>query len=84
LFEGDGSFQTTTQELSTIITYPLDVTIFLISNGGHTFMQLIHGLDEEHNEVAPWRYLEAPSFCGAPTDGSYPLARRPELISVLA
>ena len=71
LFEGDGSFQTTAQELSTIIRYRLDVTIFLINNDGYTFERLIHGLDAEYNDIAPWRYLEAPSFFGAPTDGSY-------------
>ena len=71
LFEGDGSFQTTAQELSTIIRYRLDVTIFLVNNNGYTFERLIHGLDAEYNDIAPWRYLAAPSFFGAPTDGSY-------------
>ena len=76
LFEGDGSFQTTAQELSTIIRYRLDVTIFLINNEGYTFERLIHGLEAEYNAVAPWRYLEAPSFFGAPKDGSYRVETR--------
>jgi pyruvate decarboxylase len=71
LFEGDGSFQTTAQELSTIIRYWLDVTIFIIKNDRYTFERLIHGLDAEYNDIAPWRYLEAASFFGAPTDDSY-------------
>jgi pyruvate decarboxylase len=71
LFEGDGSFQLTAQELSTMIVKKLDITIFLINNNGYTIERLIHGRDAEYNGVAPWRYLEFPSAFGAPTDGSY-------------
>lgn len=34
-FEGDGSFQLTAQELSTIVRHELDVTMFLIENSGY-------------------------------------------------
>lgn len=71
LFEGDGSFQATAQELSTIIRYRLDAYIFLINNDGYTYERLIHGMDAEYNDVAPWNYLKAPEMMGAPTDGSY-------------
>ncbi|KAH7227235.1 thiamine diphosphate-binding protein [Fusarium solani] len=71
LFEGDGSFQMTAQELSTIIHKRLDIIIFLINNDGYTIERLVHGKDEAYNDIAPWRYLEAPSCFGAPTDGSY-------------
>lgn len=71
LFEGDGSFQATAQELSTIIRYKLDAYIFLVNNDGYTYERLIHGMDAEYNDVAPWRYLKAPELMGAPTDGSY-------------
>ena len=70
-FEGDGSFQATAQELSTIIRYKLPVYIFLINNDGYTFERLIHGLDAEYNDVARWRYLNVPDAFGAPADGSY-------------
>lgn len=70
-FEGDGSFQATAQELSTIIRYKLDAYIFIINNDGYTFERLIHGLDAEYNDVARWRYLMAPQMMGAPNDGSY-------------
>ncbi|KAL9622892.1 MAG: hypothetical protein Q9160_002818 [Pyrenula sp. 1 TL-2023] len=65
LFEGDGSFQASTQELSTIIRHRLDVTIFLINNNGYTYERGIHGCDAEYNDIAQWRYLEAPRFFGA-------------------
>jgi pyruvate decarboxylase len=70
-FEGDGSFQATSQELSTIIRYKLPAYIFIINNDGYTFERLIHGLHEEYNDIARWRYLKAPEMMGAPTDGSY-------------
>ncbi|KAG7422018.1 Pyruvate decarboxylase [Fusarium oxysporum f. sp. rapae] len=71
LFDGDGSFQMTAQELSTIIHKRLDMIIILITNDGYTIERLVHGKDAIYNDIAPWRYLEAPSCFGAPNDGSY-------------
>ncbi|KAF2736417.1 thiamine pyrophosphate enzyme [Polyplosphaeria fusca] len=65
LFIGDGSFQMTAQELSTIIREDLNVIVFLLNNGGYTIERCIHGLKQAYNDVAQWRYLEAPSFFGA-------------------
>lgn len=74
LFEGDGSFQVTAQELSTIIQYKLDVTIFIINNGGYAYERQIHGMNEDYNDVPAWRYTEAPWFFGAVEgDESYPI-----------
>jgi len=70
-FEGDGSFQATAQELSTIIRYKLDAYIFIMNNDSYTFERLIHGLHEYCNDVARWRYLKAPEMFGAPNGGSY-------------
>jgi pyruvate decarboxylase len=68
LLIGDGSFQMTVQELSTIIHNNLNVVVFVINNGGYTIERCIHGLEEKYNDVAPWRYLHAPQFFGAPED----------------
>ncbi|KAL0943604.1 pyruvate [Colletotrichum truncatum] len=68
LFIGDGSFQMTVQELSTIIRNNLDVIVFLINNDGYTIERCIHGLNETYNDVASWRYLQAPSLFGANKD----------------
>ncbi|EXJ55939.1 pyruvate decarboxylase [Cladophialophora yegresii CBS 114405] len=65
LFIGDGSFQMTVQELGTIIREDLDVIVFLLNNDGYTIERVIHGLYQKYNDVARWRYLEAPSFLGA-------------------
>jgi pyruvate decarboxylase len=68
LFEGDGSLQMTVQEISTMIRNRLDVTIFVLNNDGYTIERWIHGMEASYNDVAPWRYLEAADFFGAPQD----------------
>lgn len=65
LFIGDGSFQMTAQELSTIIRHDLNVMVFVINNDGYSIERFIHGRQQSYNDIAPWRYLEAPSFFGA-------------------
>jgi pyruvate decarboxylase len=65
LFIGDGSFQMTVQELGTIIREDLEVIVFLLNNDGYTIERAIHGLHQKYNDVAPWRYLQAPEFLGA-------------------
>ncbi len=69
LFEGDGSFQMTAQELSTVIRHKLDLTLFLINNDGYTIERFIHGMEAHYNDVARWRYLDAPYFFGADMTG---------------
>lgn len=59
-FEGDGSFQLTMQELSTIIAHDLRVTMFLVENSGFTIERWIHGFDEDYNDRPQWRYSEIP------------------------
>ncbi|GFP60231.1 pyruvate decarboxylase [Trichoderma asperellum] len=68
LFIGDGSFQMTVQEMSTMIKHNLNVVIVLINNDGYSIERFIHGRKQTYNDVARWRYIEAPSFFGAPKD----------------
>ncbi|KAI1448712.1 thiamine pyrophosphate enzyme [Annulohypoxylon stygium] len=75
LFIGDGSFQMTVQELGTIIRKNLDVVLFLVNNDGYTIERCIHGLKAGYNDVASWRYLQAPSFFGA-SDDTYTASAR--------
>ncbi len=51
---GDGSFQLTAQELSTLIRYELDPIIFLINNRGYTIEVEIH--DGPYNKIKNWDY----------------------------
>ncbi|KOS17626.1 Pyruvate decarboxylase [Escovopsis weberi] len=54
LFVGDGSFQLTAQELSTMIRHGLKPIIFLLRNEGFTIERFIHGMEEEYNNITPW------------------------------
>ncbi|KAK5948123.1 hypothetical protein OHC33_010871 [Knufia fluminis] len=65
LLDGDGSFQVTAQELSTIIHQRLNVTIFIINNDGYAYERLIHNPDEDYHDIAPWDYLSLPATFGA-------------------
>ena len=64
LFIGDGSFQLTAQELSTILRHQLNVTIFLIDNDGYTVERLIHGPKMCYNDVQHWNYADLPKVFG--------------------
>lgn len=61
LFIGDGSFQLTVQELSTIIRHDLKPIIFLLNNGGYTIERLIMGENAAYNDVQNWKYAEIPN-----------------------
>jgi indolepyruvate decarboxylase len=54
LFVGDGAFQVTCQDLSTIIRYGLKPVICLINNDGYTIERVI--VDRPYNDIQPWRY----------------------------
>ncbi|KIW87464.1 uncharacterized protein Z519_11787 [Cladophialophora bantiana CBS 173.52] len=65
LLDGDGGFQVTAQELGTMIRYRIPVTIFLINNAGYAYERQIHGMHEDYNDLAPWRYQELARTFGA-------------------
>ncbi|MEO8341472.1 MAG: thiamine pyrophosphate-binding protein [Nitrospirota bacterium] len=54
LFVGDGSFQVTCQDLSTMIRNHLKPVIFLINNDGYTIERVI--CDRPYNDIQPWHY----------------------------
>ena len=60
LFVGDGSFQVSAQELSTILRHDHKPVIFLINNGGYTIERGYLGKDETYNDVANWAYADLP------------------------
>jgi TPP-dependent 2-oxoacid decarboxylase len=55
-FIGDGSFQMTAQEVSTMIRYGLKPIIFVMNNGGYTIEVEIH--DGPYNRIKNWKYSE--------------------------
>ena len=54
LFVGDGAFQVTCQDLSTMIRNRLRPVIFLINNDGYTIERVIS--DHTYNDIQPWHY----------------------------
>ncbi len=60
--EGDGSFQMTAQELSTMARYDCPAIVFVVNNKGYTAERLIH--DGPFNDIAQWRYHQLPAAFG--------------------
>ncbi|KAJ9504128.1 hypothetical protein H2202_000184 [Exophiala xenobiotica] len=70
LFTGDGSFQLTAQELSTMLRHELNPIIFIVCNDGYTIERFIHGMDAGYNDIQNWRYKDLPAAFGA-REGTY-------------
>ncbi|KAE8369797.1 thiamine diphosphate-binding protein [Aspergillus caelatus] len=86
LFVGDGSFQMTAQEVSTMIRQELNPIIFVICNSGYTIERYIHGWDEEYNDIHPWKHGALVEAFGAQCQHSYSTyqaSTRDELTSLL-
>jgi indolepyruvate decarboxylase len=84
LFIGDGSFQMTAQELSSILRYRLKPIIFLLNNDGYTIERLILGEKRSYNDIQPWHYAELGKvFAGNAALTSHRVATQSELDSAL-
>ena len=62
VLEGDGSFQMTAQELSSMVRYEKTPIIFVVNNLGYTAERLIH--DGPFNDIAQWKYHQLPLAFG--------------------
>ena len=60
---GDGAFQMTAQELSTILRLRLPVTVILINNDGYVIERMLHH-DAPYNEIQRWNYAALPAVFG--------------------
>ncbi|MGG0705444.1 alpha-keto acid decarboxylase family protein [Bacillus paramobilis] len=65
LIIGDGSFQLTVQELSTILRQNLKPIIFLINNNGYTVERAIHGQNQLYNDIQMWDYTKLANVLGS-------------------
>jgi indolepyruvate decarboxylase len=70
VFVGDGSFQVSAQELSTILHYDHKPVIFLINNGGYTIERGYLGKAEPYNDIANWAYADLPKVFRSDTLGA--------------
>jgi indolepyruvate decarboxylase len=55
---GDGAFQMTGQELSTLIRYGHNPIVIVLDNHGYGTERYLHEGDWEYNEIHPWKYSE--------------------------
>jgi indolepyruvate decarboxylase len=67
LFVGDGSFQMTAQQLSTILWHGFKPVIFLINNGGYTVERCYLGKTARYNDIPNWSYAMLPKVFSADT-----------------
>lgn len=85
LFVGDGSFQLTAQEVSTMLRHDLKPVIFLINNGGYTVERTICGKKGRFNDIANWAYAELPKVLHPGTNARTFVVKTPaELKEALA
>jgi indolepyruvate decarboxylase len=62
LFIGDGSFQVTCQDLSTMIRHRIKAAVFLLNNDGYAIERAI--CDRPYNDLQPWRYHQLMAVFG--------------------
>ena len=60
---GDGAFQMTGMELSTIARHGLNPIVFVLNNKGYTTERFIH--DGPYNDIPNWAYHRMPELLGA-------------------
>ncbi|MFB9268346.1 alpha-keto acid decarboxylase family protein [Bradyrhizobium erythrophlei] len=85
LFVGDGSFQVTAQELSTILRHDHKPVIFLINNGGYTIERGYLGKTEPYNDIANWAYAALPKvLCPDTSARSFVVKTNGDLQSALS
>src|SRR5438552_3834265 len=60
---GDGAFQMTDMELSTVVRYRLNPIVVVLNNSGYGTERHIH--DGPYNDVLAWNYSRVPEVLGA-------------------
>jgi len=70
LFVGDGSFQLTGNEISTMIRHGLKPIIVVINNDGYSIERMIHGKEAGYNDIQPWKFTKILETFGA-KEGEY-------------
>jgi indolepyruvate decarboxylase len=61
---GDGAFQMTGMELSSLVRYKFPTVVIVLDNGGYGTERLLHPGDWEFNSIHPWQYSKLPEVFG--------------------
>jgi indolepyruvate decarboxylase len=61
---GDGAFQMTGNELSTLIRHHLPTIVIVLDNGGYLTERFLHPGEFSFNDIQPWAYHKLPEVYG--------------------
>jgi len=61
---GDGAFQMTGNELSTIIRHGFAPIVIILDNHGYGTERFLHAGEWRYNEIHPWNYYKLPEIYG--------------------
>ena len=61
---GDGAFQMTGTELSSVVRYGFHPIVIVLDNSGYGTERWLHAGDHAFNEVQPWHYYKLPELLG--------------------
>lgn len=64
---GDGAFQMTGMELSTVVRHGQSPIVIVLDNEGYGTERFLHAGDWEYNKVQGWRYSHLPEVLGGGT-----------------
>ena len=64
---GDGAFQMTGMELSSIVRYGFHPIVIVLDNGGYGTERWLHPGNYRFNDVQPWAYHKLPELLGGGT-----------------
>jgi indolepyruvate decarboxylase len=64
---GDGAFQMTGMELSTIVRRGLAPIVIVLDNRGYGTERFLHAGDWQYNDIQPWKYHKLPDVLGGGT-----------------
>ncbi|MFC1759593.1 alpha-keto acid decarboxylase family protein [Planctomycetota bacterium] len=78
---GDGAFQMTGQELSTLVRHGYDPVIIILNNGGYGTERKLHEGEWEFNNIHSWNYHLLPQIYGGGT--GYEISTEDEFDSAL-
>ena len=64
---GDGAFQMTGMELSSVVRYGFQPIVIVLDNRGYGTERWLHAGDHAFNDVQPWHYHKLPEILGGGT-----------------
>jgi indolepyruvate decarboxylase len=75
---GDGAFQMTGMELSSVVRHGYAPVIFVLDNQGYGTERFLHAGHWDYNEIHPWNYHRLPDLLGGGT--GYEVCNEAELV----